>query len=217
MKILNLYAGIGGNRKLWSNEHEITAIEINPDVASVYSKYYPTDTIIIGDAHEYLLNNYQNFDFVWASPPCQTHSAMSRVNHKRYNLRRYPDMKLWQEIIFLKEFFPGKWVVENVKPFYTELIPFKKIGRHCIWSNFPIGSFEKKNVKNFIDAKYDDLKKWLGYEDYTEKIYLNGNHDPVQVLRNCVHPDTGKYILDCALGVMQKQNIKQVDIFDFIK
>ena len=26
MKILNLYAGVGGNRKLWSSEHEITAI-----------------------------------------------------------------------------------------------------------------------------------------------------------------------------------------------
>ena len=29
MKILNLYAGIGGNRKLWGDEHEITAVELN--------------------------------------------------------------------------------------------------------------------------------------------------------------------------------------------
>ncbi|MFA5299721.1 MAG: hypothetical protein WC389_16170 [Lutibacter sp.] len=27
MKILNLYAGIGGNRKLWGNNLEITAVE----------------------------------------------------------------------------------------------------------------------------------------------------------------------------------------------
>lgn len=27
MKILNLYAGIGGNRKLWPDDHEITAVE----------------------------------------------------------------------------------------------------------------------------------------------------------------------------------------------
>jgi hypothetical protein len=26
MRILNLYAGIGGNRKLWPKEHKITAI-----------------------------------------------------------------------------------------------------------------------------------------------------------------------------------------------
>ena len=28
LKILNLYAGIGGNRKLWGNEHDITAVEL---------------------------------------------------------------------------------------------------------------------------------------------------------------------------------------------
>lgn len=35
MKILNLYAGIGGNRKLWGNEHEITAVELDPDIAAI--------------------------------------------------------------------------------------------------------------------------------------------------------------------------------------
>jgi DNA (cytosine-5)-methyltransferase 1 len=29
MRILNLYAGIGGNRKLWGDDHEITAVELN--------------------------------------------------------------------------------------------------------------------------------------------------------------------------------------------
>jgi len=29
MKILNLYAGIGGNRKLWGNDHEITSDGVN--------------------------------------------------------------------------------------------------------------------------------------------------------------------------------------------
>jgi len=27
MKILNLYAGIGGNRKLWGDQHQVTAVE----------------------------------------------------------------------------------------------------------------------------------------------------------------------------------------------
>lgn len=27
MKILNLYAGIGGNRKLWGDDHEVTVVE----------------------------------------------------------------------------------------------------------------------------------------------------------------------------------------------
>ena len=31
MKILNLYSGIGGNRKLWGDEHEVTAVENVPE------------------------------------------------------------------------------------------------------------------------------------------------------------------------------------------
>lgn len=32
MKILNLYCGIGGNRKSWGKDHDITAVEINPEI-----------------------------------------------------------------------------------------------------------------------------------------------------------------------------------------
>ena len=214
MKILNLYAGIGGNRKLWGDEHEITAVEINEKVANVYKKYFPNDTLIVGDAHDYLLNNYDKFDFIWSSPPCQTHSAMARVNVKRYGLNRYPDMKLWQEILYLREFFNGKYVVENVRPYYKNMIPPSKIlNRHYFWTNFPIGNHEKKNVNSFIDAKFDDVKKWLGYDDYNERIYLNGTHDYTQILRNCVHPETGRYILDCAMNIIRKQNVKQTELF----
>ena len=34
MNILNLYAGIGGNRHLWGDEHNITAVELNEKVAA---------------------------------------------------------------------------------------------------------------------------------------------------------------------------------------
>ena len=43
MKILNLYAGIGGNRKLWGNEHEITAIEKDENIACAYQTFFPKD------------------------------------------------------------------------------------------------------------------------------------------------------------------------------
>jgi DNA (cytosine-5)-methyltransferase 1 len=56
MEILNLFAGIGGNRKLWQG-HRITAIEINPQIAEIYQKLYPDDTVIVTDAHEYLANH----------------------------------------------------------------------------------------------------------------------------------------------------------------
>ena len=74
MKILNLYAGVGGNRKLWGGEHDITAVELDAQIAEVYADLYPNDTVIVGDAHEYLLENYMDFDFIWSSPPCPSHS-----------------------------------------------------------------------------------------------------------------------------------------------
>ena len=55
MKILNLYAGIGGNRKLWGNEHEITAVELDKDIAAIYKDFFPTDKVIVADAHPYLI------------------------------------------------------------------------------------------------------------------------------------------------------------------
>ena len=76
LKILNLYAGIGGNRKLWEG-HEVTAVEFNPEIAKIYQDLFPNDKVIVGDAHQYLLEHYKEFDFIWASPPCPTHSRMN--------------------------------------------------------------------------------------------------------------------------------------------
>lgn len=83
MKILNLYAGIGGNRKLWGDEHEITAVEFEPYIAEAYNKMFPQDEVVIGDAHQYLLDHYHEFDFIWTSPPCPTHSRMRAYQKKR--------------------------------------------------------------------------------------------------------------------------------------
>jgi len=75
MKILNLYCGIGGNRKLWGDEHEITAVEHDPNIAKIYQDFFPNDKMIVGDAHQYLLDHYKEFDFIWSSPPCPSHKC----------------------------------------------------------------------------------------------------------------------------------------------
>ena len=75
MKILNLYAGIGGNRKLWTDV-EVTAVELNPEIASIYQDFFPKDKVIVADAHAYLLEHFEEYDFIWASPPCPSHSRM---------------------------------------------------------------------------------------------------------------------------------------------
>ena len=100
MKILNLYCGIGGNRELWGDDYDITAVEIDKKIADKYSQKFPNDNVIIDDAHEYLLDNYKQFDFIWSSPPCQTHS---RTNYFTQYIRKRPvyvDLNLYQEIIF---------------------------------------------------------------------------------------------------------------------
>ena len=140
MKILNLYAGIGGNRKLWGDEHDITAVELNADIAAVYKELYPNDTVIVDDAHQYLIDHYAEYDFIWSSPPCPTHSRARYglgFHGKGYDAV-YPDMKLYQEIILLKHHYKGKWVVENVQAYYKPLIEPFSLGRHWYWSNFLI-------------------------------------------------------------------------------
>ena len=101
MKILNLSAGIVGNRKLRGDEHEITAVENVPEIAKIYQDFFPNDKMVIGDAHQYLLDHYEEFDFIWSSPPCPSHSRIRKATHHQ-NKPIFPDMKLYEEILFLK-------------------------------------------------------------------------------------------------------------------
>lgn len=193
MNILNLYAGIGGNRKLWGNEHNIIAVEYDEKIANVYKEFFPKDTVIVDDAHEYLQEHFNEFDFIWSSPPCQTHSSFRQNICVRYRGTKvvYPDMKLYQEIIFLQANAKCKWVVENVKPYYPPLItPNKELQRHLFWSNFEIRekNFEKDNIRK---AQIPDLEKMYGFD--LSKYKLSNKR---QVLRNCVKPEIGKYIFN---------------------
>lgn len=110
MKALNLYAGLGGNRRLWPKHVKVTAVEKDLRIAKLYRESFSSDEVIVADAHQYLLENYQRYDFIWSSPPCQSHSQMNYYLKEK----RYPDMKLYEEIIFLRTFCPIPWVVENV-------------------------------------------------------------------------------------------------------
>lgn len=193
MKILNLYAGIGGNRKLWDDKHQVTAVELDPAIAEIYKNLYPEDEVIIGDAHEYLQEHFNDFDFIWSSPPCQTHSSFRQNICVRYRGTKavYPDMKLYQEIILLRANAKCKWVVENVKPYYPPLInPNKELQRHLFWSNFNIEEkdFEKDNIRK---AQIPDLEKAYGFD--LSKYKLSNKR---QVLRNCVKPELGNYIFE---------------------
>jgi DNA (cytosine-5)-methyltransferase 1 len=190
MKILNLYAGIGGNRKLWGDEHDITAVEYDPEIAAIYAILHPKDNLIIGDAHDYLLNHFKEFDFIWSSPPCPSHSKVRKINAKAKPI--YPDMKLYEEILLLKHYYPGKWVVENVRPYYEYLIkPDVTVGRHPYWTNINFGAIEVE--KNRIGAKRGENAHLAAIHGIDVKLLKNV--DTRKVLRNMVDPKVGLHIL----------------------
>ena len=193
MKILNLYAGIGGNRKLWGNKHDVVAVENDPAIAEIYKNHFPNDTVIIGDAHEYLRRHFKEFDFIWSSPPCQTHSDIRQNLGVRFKglEPKFPDMKLYEEIIFLMNNAQCKWVVENVRPYYKPLIKGQLVQRHLFWSNFEITDI-KIAPDGIHKASIGDLQRNTGF-DLSNYRLTNKR----QVLRNCVSPELGKHILDC--------------------
>jgi DNA (cytosine-5)-methyltransferase 1 len=214
LKVLNLYCGIGGNRKLWQNV-DVTAVEYNEEIASIYKEYYPNDTVIVTDAHEYLVNHYSEFDFIWTSPPCPTHTRMAlnfadaKAPDKRI-VPKFPDMKLYQEIIFLDNFFKGKYCVENVIPYYEPLItPTVELERHLFWANFKIPKYnfgsEKVDIVNMTGKSTN-----YGFNISDKKI----KHRKDQILRNLVNPELGLYIFEQANGILRQPKTNQVSLFD---
>lgn len=189
MKILNLYAGIGGNRKLWGDEHDVTAVESEGYIADAYHRLFPRDTIIQMDAHQYLLDHYREFDYIWSSPPCPTHSRMrmSLVKSKPV----YPDMKLYEEIIFLQQFFKGAWVVENVIPYYKPLVHGFELGRHMFWTNKP-GRLIFVDQRGYEGRITDQTKETLAKE-YDIQL-PPGTKNIRKLLRNAVDPRLGLYV-----------------------
>jgi DNA (cytosine-5)-methyltransferase 1 len=213
MKILNLYACLGGNRYKWGDEHEITAIELDPELARMYQERFPNDTVIVADAHQYLLDHYQEYDFIWTSPPCPTHSKMRLTNTgegERKSKATYCDMKLYEEILLLDNFFKGKYCVENVIPFYEPLIKAKKRGRHLYWTNFNLPSdLGDRKASNFINAKRSILEEF-------HKIDLSsykGTQRTDKIARNLVDYEAGKTILDTAMGVINNNKTNQEQLF----
>lgn len=203
MKILNLYAGIGGNRAGWRKYDQnifVTAVEHDPRIAEIYHDNFRQDVVVVGDAHQYLLDHSAEFDFIWSSPPCPTHSRMQIAT--RHQLKRYPDMSLYQEIIFLEHQFTGLYVVENVMPYYKPLMPAQQIGRHLFWSNFQITANAHHAPSGFITGDDPEairaMKDLVGIQ-YKGNVYVNGNHSPGQALRNCVLPELSRQVLESAL------------------
>jgi DNA (cytosine-5)-methyltransferase 1 len=218
MKILNLYACLGGNRYKWDEvaedagiEIEVTAVELDEELAKLYQERFPNDKVIVADAHDYLLENYMHFDFIWTSPPCPSHSRARAYNSKYKAL--YPDMKLYEEIILLETRFEGKYVVENVVPYYEPLIIGKKRGRHIYWTNFNLPNNLKHRKTPVFGNTTNELEKLCKFHEIDISTY-SGKQSKVKIARNLVDYEAGKTIFETFLGIETKQNINQKTIFD---
>lgn len=212
MKILNLYACLGGNRYKWENEHEITAVELDEELAKLYQERFPNDTVIVDDAHQYLLDHYKEFDFIWTSPPCPTHSrARYWAIGANGKSPIYPDMRLYEEIILLDYHFKGKYVVENVIPYYEPMLKPKKRGRHLYWTNFNLPNDLGDRSVKVCQGKYElkILCEFHKFDFYKYKGYQKID----KIARNLVDYEAGKTILDTVMGIIQKQDINQTELF----
>ena len=218
MKILNLYACLGGNRYKWGDEHDITAVELDEELAKLYQERFPNDTVIVADAHQYLLDHYKEFDFIWSSPPCPTHSKVRITQKNTPNFKAiYPDMKLYEEIIFLQNYYKGKYVVENVIPYYEPLIPAQKRGRHLYWTNFNIPyNLDRKEGKGIMCGQTaDEVSKLCNFHNINREFLdkYKGKQSKQKIARNLVDYEAGKTILDTAMGIIQKQDLNQTELF----
>jgi DNA (cytosine-5)-methyltransferase 1 len=223
MKILNLYACLGGNRYKWDEvakeagiEIEVTAVELDEVAAELYQERFPNDTVIVADAHQYLLEHFKEFDFIWSSPPCPTHSRvrMSQKNRDTFE-NKYPDMKLYEEILLLQHQYNGKYVVENVIPYYEPLIQAQKRGRHLYWSNFILPTeLGERKLNGSLTLMKDELNTLCKFHDYDFRKY-KGEQSTLKMARNLVDYEAGRTILETALNIVKKSNTNQTSIFDY--
>jgi DNA (cytosine-5)-methyltransferase 1 len=218
--VLNLYACLGGNRYKWDEVAEqaninlhVTAIELDPEAARLYKERFPKDEVIVADAHQYLLDHYKEFDFIWSSPPCPSHSRarISSVISDRIKAV-YPDFSLYQQILLLKHFYKGKFCIENVIPYYEPLVSAQKRDRHLYWTNFTLPNNLTDRHANIGGDTKDELNKLCKFHNYDFRKY-KGTQSVQKMARNLVDYEAGRTILETALGVIKKSNVNQIDMF----
>lgn len=207
-KVLNLYACLGGNRYKWT-DCEVTAVELDEEAARLYQERFPNDIVIVADAHQYLLDHFKEFDFIWSSPPCPSHSR-ARFARKSTTSAIYPDLKLYEEILFLENWFEGKYCVENVIPYYEPLIPAQKRGRHLYWTNFILPNELNERKASIMESK-DEVSQWCKFHNYDFRKY-KGKQSVQKMARNLVDYEAGLTIFNVARGIYEKPKTNQLEL-----
>jgi len=108
-------------------------------------------------------------------------------------------MKLYEEIIFLKHWFKGKFVVENVKSYYDPLIKPFESNNHYFWSNFIIPNFPKdcRGIRS-EGIEYKQKRNGFNLENFELPTSFKE-----KILNNCVKPEVGLDIFNSAFRNVQ--------------
>jgi len=200
-RVLNLYSGLGGNRTLWEN-CDVTSVEYDDAIAEVYAAKFPQDKMVVGDALAFVQSHFRDFDFIWASPPCPTHGQYRHnvgVIGKGFD-PVIPEMtSLYGLVVFLRTYFTGTWVIENVKPYYAPLIqPTFEMHRHLFWANFYATPKEFKKAEIRSKNKISDF-------DGADLVKASRIKNKRQTLRNCVDAELGLHVFNSANSRITKK------------
>jgi len=165
-RLLDLYCCAGGASFGYEQAgFKVVGVDIEPQ-----PKY--RGEFVQADAIEYLRENWQNFDAIHASPPCQSYSTASM--QFRLTGKTYPDLIAVTRIELIKTGKP--YVIENV-PGSPLINPIELCGamfglrtyRHRLFeSNFKIVVPEhpkhiNKNARMGRRAKPDEFIQYVGH------------------------------------------------------
>ena len=124
-------------------------------------------------------------------------------------------MKLYQEIIFLDKIYVGKYVVENVIPYYQPLIPAQKRHRHLYWANFNLPKVLTTRKSISWQQATNELSMWCDFHEYDFKKY-EGKQRRNKIARNLVDYEAGKTIFQTVVDILQNKPAHQIGLFETI-
>lgn len=131
MRILDLFAGIGGERRRETIEelgHEYITLDIDPKL----------NCNITADIFSVNGSYFTGFDLIWSSPPCESFSVASVSHH--WNIDRTPksenakySLRLINKLIlFLDEAKPKYFVIENPRGMLRKMDAMQGIQRDTV-------------------------------------------------------------------------------------